>query len=178
MDSGTPSTHPALVVAVSLDPSGDYDTHVSFLGREVRLVRVGTGGRVDDALALLTKWAGQAQVIAATGVREARGTGHFDGDLRKLEALNRTATGVPVTHGDALRNVLQEWAIRHVQAEMPGYFHNARVVPASIALWRKSALARTANLPRQGKTYATTRSTWVAFAAAASVARCCATWME
>ena len=49
--SGKPSNQPALVVAVSLlDASGDYDEQVTFLGREVRLIRVGTGGQVDDAL--------------------------------------------------------------------------------------------------------------------------------
>ncbi len=35
---------------------------------------------------------------------------------------------VPVTDGHLLRNVLQEWAIRRVQGEMPGYFANARTV--------------------------------------------------
>ena len=37
-------------------------------------------------------------------------------------------TDGPVTDGHALRDVLQEWAIRHVQTEMPGYFTNARTV--------------------------------------------------
>ena len=120
---------PALVVNVSLlDPSGDYDEQVSFLGRDVRIVRAGTGGRVEDAQALITKWAGQAQAIAVTGVREARVTGHYDGDLKSLEGRRRTPTGVPVTDGDGLRKVLQEWAVRHVQTQLPGYFTNARVV--------------------------------------------------
>ena len=129
MDSRKPSDQPALVVAVSLlDPSDDYDEHVTFLGQEVRIVRVGTGGRVEDALSLVAKWATQAQAIAVTGVREARVTGDYDGDLRSIETLHQAANGVPVTHGDTLRNVLQEWAVRHVQTALPGYFNNARVV--------------------------------------------------
>jgi predicted amino acid dehydrogenase len=111
MDMSTTSEQPALVVAVTLlDPSDDYDAHVNFLGHEVRLIRAGTGGRVDDALALVTKWAAQAQAIALTGVREAH------------------TNGVPVTDGERLRRLLQEWTVRHVQAEMPGYFDNARVL--------------------------------------------------
>jgi predicted amino acid dehydrogenase len=111
MDMSKTSEQPALVVAVSLlDPSDDYDAHVNFLGHEVRLIRAGTGGRVDDALALVTKWAAQAQAIALTGVREAH------------------TNGVPVTDGERLRRLLQEWTVRHVQAEMPGYFDNARVL--------------------------------------------------
>src|SRR6476469_5633507 len=129
MDQGKPSNQPALIVTVSLlDASGDYDEHVTFLGRDVRLVRVGTGGQVDDALSLVTKWAAQAPAIAVTGVREARATGQYEGDLHRVETLHEAATGVPVTHGEALRNGLQEWAVRHVQTELPGYFDNARVV--------------------------------------------------
>jgi predicted amino acid dehydrogenase len=129
MASSKPAKAPALVVALSLlDSSGDYDAHVTFLGHEVRLVRVGTGGRVDDAMSLVSKWAAQAQAIAVTGVREARVTGQHEGDLRTIEALHHASSGVPVTHGESLRNVLQEWAVRHVQSEMPGYFDNARVV--------------------------------------------------
>ena len=120
---------PALVVVVSLlDPSGDYDEQVTFLGREVRIIRAGTSGRVEDARALVSKWSAQAQAIAVTGVREARATGRYEGDLRSIEVLHRATPGVPVTHGGTLRNVLQEWAVRHVQTEMPGYFNNARVV--------------------------------------------------
>ena len=47
-------------------------------------------------------------------------------DLRKEMALPTDA--VPVVDGHALRDVLQEWSIRHVQSEMPGFFNNARTV--------------------------------------------------
>ena len=54
--------------------------------------------------------------------------GLFDGDPQLLDRIRRTTTAVPVTDGHALRDVLQEWAIRHVQTEMPGFFNNARTV--------------------------------------------------
>ena len=120
---------PALVVNVSLlDPAGDYDEVVSFLDREIRLVRVGTGGHAGAAAALVDKWAVQANAIAVTGVREARAGGRHDPELDRLAALERSAAGVPVTSGERLRGVLQEWAVRHVQTELPGYFTNARVL--------------------------------------------------
>ena len=120
---------PAVVVNVSLlDPIEDYDEHVTFLGRDVRILRLGTGGRVDEAEALVAKWAGQADAIAMTGLREARATGRHEGDLGRIERLDGAVAGVPITDGTTLRNVLQEWAVRHVQTEMPGYFTNARVV--------------------------------------------------
>ncbi len=55
-----PRTEPALVVNVSLlDASGDYDEQVSFLGREVRIVRAGTSGRVAEARALVRSGPGR-----------------------------------------------------------------------------------------------------------------------
>jgi predicted amino acid dehydrogenase len=40
----------------------------------------------------------------------------------------RATSDVPVSDGHALRDVLQEWAVRSVHVEMPGYFANARTV--------------------------------------------------
>lgn len=118
-----------LVVNVSLlDPSDDRDEHVRFLGHDVRIVRAGTGGRVAEARDLAWKWAAEADAIAITGLPEARVTGRHDGGLELLEALRGNGTGAPVTFGDRLHDVLQEWAVRHVQLEIPGYFNNARVV--------------------------------------------------
>ena len=120
---------PALVVNVSLlDPRDDYDRRASFLGRPLRVVRVGTGGRVNAAAALVDKWAVQANAVAVTGVREALAAGNRDPELARLAGLHRSSAGVPVTTGERLRGVLQEWAVRHVQTERPGYFTNARVV--------------------------------------------------
>ncbi|MGN6574599.1 MAG: dehydrogenase [Nocardioides sp.] len=122
-------TPPALVVNVSLTgPDRDYDELVTFLDREFRIVRMGTGGDVDAAEELVRKWADEASAVAVTGIREARAAGLYDGELDDIERVMRAAHQVPVTNGHALRDVLQEWAIRHVQSEMPGYFDNARTV--------------------------------------------------
>lgn len=118
-----------LIVQVSLTGSErDYDEHVTFLERDFRIIRVGTNGDVDAAEALVRKWAGHAAAIAVTGLREARAAGLYDGELESIEQITRATDAVPVTDGHALRDVLQEWAIRHVQNEMPGFFNNARTV--------------------------------------------------
>jgi predicted amino acid dehydrogenase len=122
-------TPPALVVNVSLTgPDRDYDEQVTFLDHEFRIVRMGTGGDVDAAVELVRKWADEAAAVAVTGIREARAAGLYDGELDDIERVMRAADQVPVTNGHALRDVLQEWAIRHVQTEMPGFFNNARTV--------------------------------------------------
>ncbi len=120
---------PELVVNVSLTGSDrDYDEHVTFLHHDFRIVRVGTNGDVAAAEELVRKWAEEASAIAVTGIREARAAGLYDGELEAIEQVKRATTAVPVVDGHALRDVLQEWAIRHVQTEMPGFFNNARTV--------------------------------------------------
>ncbi len=124
-----PATSPLVVVNVSLEtPEGDYDEHVTFLHHAFRIVRMGTNGDVGAAEELVRKWASDADAIAVTGIREARAAGLYDGELAAIERVMRATTEVPVTAGHALRDVLQEWAIRHLQTEMPGFFANARTV--------------------------------------------------
>jgi predicted amino acid dehydrogenase len=124
-----PAANPTLIVHVSLtDSQRDYDEYVTFLQHDFRILRAGTNGDVDAAEALVRKWAGEAAAIAVTGIREARAAGLYDGELEAIERVKRATTAVPVADGHALRDVLQEWAIRHVQTEMPGFFNNARTV--------------------------------------------------
>jgi predicted amino acid dehydrogenase len=125
----TPADKPAVIVNVSLASSErDYDEHVTFLEQEFHLRRIGTDGNVAAAEELVRTWAEDADVLAVTGIREARVAGLYDGDLEAVNRVKRATRMVPVTDGHALREVLQDWSIRHVQNVMPGYFTNARVV--------------------------------------------------
>ncbi len=118
-----------LVVNVSLASSErDYDEQVTFLQRPFRLVRVGADGDPEVAEELVRTWATKADAIALTGLREARAVGLFDGEPEVLERVRAAAGAVPVVDGHVLHDVLQEWAIRQVNNEMPGYFSNARTV--------------------------------------------------
>jgi predicted amino acid dehydrogenase len=118
-----------VVVHVSLmGPERDYDEEVTFLEQPFRIVRIGTSGDVRAAESLVSSWSERAAAIAVTGVHEAQVLGLYDGDPQLLERIRRRVTAVPLTDGFALRNVLQEWAIRHVQGELPGFFNNARTV--------------------------------------------------
>jgi predicted amino acid dehydrogenase len=123
-------TRPTLVIDVSLaDPAGDYDERVTFLRRPFRIVRFGTDGDLDAAAELVRTWAAKADAIALTGVDAARALGHFDGSPEAIDQLKAAAeSAAPVVDGRTLHDVLQEWAIRRTNAEMPGYFSNARTV--------------------------------------------------
>ncbi|MDY6811938.1 MAG: dehydrogenase, partial [Actinomycetota bacterium] len=106
----------------------DYDVTGNFLHHRFRIVRQGTDGNLADAEALARSWQERgATVVAVTGIREARAVGLYHGDLDALQKVRRAVTDTLVTDGHRLRDILQEWAVRHVQDEMPGLFNNARV---------------------------------------------------
>jgi predicted amino acid dehydrogenase len=106
----------------------DYDQHVSLGGHRFRLIRVGTSGDAAAAEDLIWRWSRDADAIGVSGMREARAAGHFDGRIEDLQRIEGVTTRVPVRDGSLLTDILQEWAIRRVEAEMPGYLANARVV--------------------------------------------------
>lgn len=106
----------------------DYDEQVELGGRSFRLVRMGTSGDVAAAEILVQRWARDADAIAVSGVREARAAGHLDARIDDLERIRNATTRVPVRDGALLTDVFQEWALRRLEAEMPGYLANARVV--------------------------------------------------
>ncbi len=119
----------SLVVNISLSgPERDYDHSVEFLGKSFRIVRVGTGGSVKRAAEELRNWSGRAAAIGISGVHDAQVAGTLKGNPDKLRKAAAASAEAIVTDGHRLRNVLQEWTIRHVAGEMPGYFANARVV--------------------------------------------------
>ena len=124
-----PQDKPATIVNVSLASSDrDFDENVTFLEHDFRIVRIGTDGDVGAAEELVREWADRASAIAVTGIREARAAGLYDGELDAIGRVMRATAALPVADGHTLRDVLQEWAIRHVQADMPGFFNNARIV--------------------------------------------------
>lgn len=118
-----------VIVNISLaGPELDYDKQATFLGETFRLVRVGTSGDVDLAVATIVRWRGRASAFALSGVREARALGLLTEDDDVMGRLRSACGDVPVTDGEMLTDVLQEWAIRSLQAELPGYFTNARTL--------------------------------------------------
>jgi len=106
----------------------DYDERVSLAGQRLRLVRVGTRGDAEVAEELVARWGKRADAIAVSGIREARAAGHFTGRIEDLQRITGATAQVPVRDGALLTDILQEWALRQVEAEMPGYFANARAV--------------------------------------------------
>ena len=120
-----PRTETTVVNVTFQGDEWDYDEHVTLAGRRFRLVRVGTSGDAGAAEDSVWRWSLKADAIALSGVREARAAGHDEGRDEDLQRIKNTTTRVPVRDDSLLADVFQEWAIRRVEAEMPGYFANA-----------------------------------------------------
>ena len=117
------------VVSISLGDSKDnYDFHTRFLQQEFRVIRVGVDGDIEAAESLISGWQGQASAIALEGMRSQQRVGAFQFQQRLTRRLEKLASTTPVTAGTELRDILQEWVIRHLQNEQKGYFNNANVL--------------------------------------------------
>lgn len=106
----------------------DHDENVTLGDRDFRLVRIGAGGDARAAEDHVWRWSLEADAIAVSGIREARAAGHLENSIDDVERIRHTTQRVPVRDGSLVADIFQEWAIRRVEAEMPGYFANARVV--------------------------------------------------
>lgn len=119
----------SLIVNISLsDSERDYDHSVEFLGGSFRIIRMGTGGNVKRAIRELHTWSGRSAAIGIGGVHDAEVAGTLKGDRGKLRKAAEESAETVVAVSHQFNSVLQEWTIRHLAGEMPGYFSNARVV--------------------------------------------------
>ena len=85
---------PALVVNVSLTGSDrDYDEHVTFLGREFRILRTGTGGDVRAAEESVRKFPKQGDISCRSALTIHRGTTHPSPIARPVFVLGVDAPG-------------------------------------------------------------------------------------
>ena len=130
------------VVGISLGASDqDFKFNTPFLGQQLAVHRVGTKGSIARAARLLKTWESRADVIGLGVIKdhyEAGAHRFVEKDSARLRAL---VSRVPVTVGARLEEILQEWALRHAQAQLGNYFNNARVLFFSGLKSYKLALA-------------------------------------
>ena len=161
-------THPVIVNVSLAGPELDHDRRATLLGQTFRLVRRGTSGDVDAAVALVEEWRDSAAVLALSGVREARAAGLFRGRDSEVARIRAACGDMPVTDGEMLTDVLQEWAIRSVQSSEPGYFSNARVLVLGNGTHRRTAKVLSEFTPNVEHADPTARLNRIALQAAAS----------
>ena len=119
----------------------DFEFGARFMGQQFNVQRLGTNGSMAKALKLLKHWGQHADAIGLGVVKEHYTVGsrrYVEGDSARLKSV---VTRIPVTTGGRLGDILQEWALRHVQAKLGDYFNNANVLFFSGRTNYKLALA-------------------------------------
>ena len=130
------------VVGISLGAGEqDFRFGARFLGQPFDVRRLGTNGSTTKAVKLLKHWGQHADAIGLGVVND----GYTVGSRRYVEKdsarMKGVVTRIPVTTGGRLNDILQEWALRHVQNKLGNYFNNANVLFFSGRTNYKLALA-------------------------------------
>lgn len=130
------------VVGISLG-AGDQDFRFSarFLGQQFDVRRLGTNGSTTKAVTLLKHWGQHADAIGLGVVKDSYTVGSSRYVEKDSLRMKSAVTRVPVTTGGRLHDILQEWALRHVQSKLGDYFTNANVLFLSGRTNYKLALA-------------------------------------
>lgn len=117
------------VVSVSLGTHDqDFEFVAPFMGQQIHVQRVGADGSTTKAVKLLKHWEKQADVLGLGVVKDSYNVGarrYIEKDSTRMTSVVKH---IPVTTGGRLNDILQEWALRHVQTKLGNYFNNARVL--------------------------------------------------
>ncbi len=130
------------VVGISLG-AGDQDFafRARFLGQQFNVRRLGTNRSTAKAVKLLKHWDQHADAIGLGVVKDSYTVGSRRYVEKDSTRMMSAVTRIPVTTGGRLSDILQEWALRHVQIKLGDYFNNAKVLFFSGMTNYKLALA-------------------------------------
>ena len=117
------------VVGISLGTGGqDFEFAATFLRKKVNVRRLGTDGSTAKAVKLLKHWQLHADAIGLGVVKDSYTVGARRYVEKDSARMKGAVTRIPVTTGGRLSDILQEWALRHVQNKLGDYFNNAKVL--------------------------------------------------
>lgn len=117
------------VVGISLGSAAqNFEFEARFLGKRFRIHRIGTNHSFARAEKLLKQWEGAADAIGVGVVKDSYTIGSQRFVEKESARLTAAITRIPVTTGGRLNDILQEWALRHVQGKLGDYFNNAKVL--------------------------------------------------
>ncbi|GIK85191.1 MAG: serine carboxypeptidase [Betaproteobacteria bacterium] len=117
------------VVGISLGKGDqDFAFRTRFMGEAFDVRRIGTNGSLAQAVKLARHWERRADAIGLGVVKDSYTVGSRHFVEKDSVRLRSAVTLVPATTGGRLGDILQEWALRHVQGKLGGYFNNANVL--------------------------------------------------
>ncbi|HXX84216.1 MAG TPA: dehydrogenase [Casimicrobiaceae bacterium] len=116
-------------IGISLGATAqNFAFSIDFLGQKFKVRRVGANGSTAKALKLLAHWEKRADAIGLGVVKDRYTVGSRGYVEEASTAMKIAITRVPVTTGGRLSDILQEWALRHVQIKLGNFFNNAKVL--------------------------------------------------
>jgi predicted amino acid dehydrogenase len=117
------------VIGVSLGAKDqDFEFSARFLGQRFNVRRLGTNGSTAKAVKLLKHWEQHADALGLGVVKDSYTVGARRYIEKDSTRMKEAVTRIPVTTGGRLSDILQEWALRHVQIKLGNYFNNANVL--------------------------------------------------
>lgn len=119
------------IISISLgEKSKDYSFKTFFLGQDFQIRRYGFDGDIEKAANKMLELENSASAIGLGTIRFPFSDINQSKSIKDAETLKKISktVRVPVTTGDTLRKVSDEWAIRHLQFKFGNYFNNARVL--------------------------------------------------
>jgi hypothetical protein len=120
------------IVSVSLGSSSrDHRAHVTFLGEEFDISRVGMDGKLDAAIAKVRELDGSVDAIGLGGIDVYLYAGRHRYALRDGLRLLEAAKVTPIVDGSGLKNTLEREAIRFMQDELAIDLRKKRVLMVS-----------------------------------------------
>lgn len=120
------------VVSVSLGSSSrDHQAHVTFMGEEFDVSRVGTDGKLDAAIGKVRELDGRVDAIGLGGIDVYLYAGRHRYALRDGLRLLEAAKTTPVVDGSGLKNTLEREAVRFMQDELAIDLRGRRVLMVS-----------------------------------------------
>jgi hypothetical protein len=107
------------VVSVSLGSSTrDHRAVVNLLGEEFDISRVGTDGKLDEAIKRVQELDGKVDAIGLGGIDVYLYAGKHRYALRDGVRLLQAAKTTPVVDGSGLKNTLEREAVRYMQEDL------------------------------------------------------------
>ncbi len=106
----------------------NFEFETDFLGERLKVWRLGTDGSTTKAVKLLKAWNQNADAIGLGAVKDSYRPASRRVIEEDVARMTRVVTRIPVTTGERLVDILQEWAVRHVQNTLGSYFSNANVL--------------------------------------------------
>lgn len=106
----------------------DETGQVNFLGNDIHMRRLGCGGDISRARAVIAEYDGKVDVIALEGMPARLRLGHVSEPHANTPLLAEVAHQTPIVDGSGVRPGLERWGVTLADRSQPGIFSQKRIL--------------------------------------------------